>query len=111
MPKSFYYKLLNTSYHSLAVDLKSQLRMISLKENEVKKNISIWLMWSVCSADFYDVAEHKLLALYRKSVNSENLISMSTVNPEQSDVTWVNVAYFKLSATAFEKKFFNHRHP
>lgn len=70
-------------------------------------------MWSVCSADFYDFAEHKLfiLDLYHKSVHDENLISMSAVNPEQSNATWVNVAYFMLSATAFEKKFFNHRHP
>lgn len=67
-------------------------------------------MWSVCSADFYDVAEHKLfiLDLYHKSVHNENWILMSAVNPEQSNATWVNVAYFMLSA--FEKKFFNHRH-
>lgn len=70
-------------------------------------------MWSVCSADCDDFAEHKLfiLDLYHKFVHNENLISMSAVNPEQSNATWVNVAYFMLSATAFEKEFFNHRHP
>lgn len=71
-------------------------------------------MWKFWAANFYDVAEHKLfiLAIYHhQSVHNENLISMSTVNPEQSNATWVNAAYFMLSATAIEKEFFNHRHP